>query len=96
MTMKKPISFITFLTCTIVILSVIQVVVSNRLSTTGAALGNLQDDIQQYKTQNSLLSEEFLSLSSFEYIASQAAELGFTQKTASIVLTYPLPLAVKP
>lgn len=94
--MKKPISFITFLTCTIVILSVVQVVVSNRLSTTGTALGNLQDEIQQYKTQNAFLSEKFLSLSSFEYIASKAAELGFTQKTASVVLTYPLPLAVKP
>ncbi len=93
--MKKPISFITFLTSTILILSVIQVVVSNRLSTTGAALGNLQDEILQYKTQNAFLSEKFLSISSFEYIASKAAELGFAQEKSSVVLTYPLPLAVK-
>lgn len=93
--MKKPISFITFLTSTILILSVVQVMVSNRLSTTGTMLGNLQDGIKDYKTQNTLLSEKLLSISSFEYIASRAAELGFTHEKSSVALTDPLPLAVK-
>lgn len=93
--MKKPISFITFLTCTILFLSIVQVVVSNRLSTAGTTLGKLQDEIKQYGTKNALLSEKLLIASSLMQIASSAANLGFVEGKSSVILTNPLPLAVK-
>ena len=93
--MKKSISFIGFLILSIAVLSVIQVIVSNRLSTTGLFLGNLQDEIKIYKTDSSMLSEKLLIASSLENISSGAANLGFTSNASRIVFTGSIPLAVK-
>lgn len=93
--LKKPITFILFLGLTILALSLLQVVVSNRLSTTGVTLGNLQDEIASYKTENTILSQKLLETTSLHSIASQAAQLGFSETKAHLVLSSPLPIAKK-
>ena len=94
--MKKPALIITFLIVLIIVLSVINAVVHNRLSTSGVFVGELEEQISFYKTQNAILSEEFLTSSSLTNIADRASELGFTNKNQPLlVLKTSKPLAVK-
>ena len=94
--MKKPALIITFLIVLIIVLSVINAVVHNRLSTSGVFVGELEEQISFYKTQNAILSEEFLTSSSLTNIADRALELGFTNKNQPLlVLKTSKPLAVK-
>ncbi len=94
--MKKAVTFITLVIGIIFVLSIIQIVVSNKLSTTGIVLGGLQDQIKTYKTENTLLAQQLLVLSSYNTIASSAADLGFITSKSPIVLSAPLPLAIRP
>lgn len=93
--MKKSLFFINFIIFIIITLSVIQVVVSNSLSTKGVLLSQLEDEIRIYKKENSLIREKVLVMSSFTNIASKAGELGFVEDKSQIVLTPTLLLAVK-
>lgn len=93
--MKKPIVCVIFLAMVIFNLSLLQVVVSNRLSTTGVVLGTLQDEIQKYQTENTILSERLLVATSLNTIASAAAQVGFSEAKAPIVLGNPIALAQK-
>lgn len=94
--MKKPALIIAFLIALIIVLSVINAVVHNRLSTSGVFVGELEEQISFYKTQNAILSEEFLTSSSLTNIADRALELGFTNKNQPLlVLKTSKPLAVK-
>lgn len=93
--MKKPKLFIATLVIIMIFLSVVQVVVSNSLSTTGQMLGKLDKEIQSYKKENTLLKEKLLSVSSLTNVASEAAHLGFVENKSNVFLTAPLPLAVK-
>ena len=94
--MKKPALIITFLIVLIIVLSVINAVVHNRLSTSGVFVGELEEQISFYKTQNAILSEEFLTSSSLTNIADRASGLGFTNKNQPLlVLKTSKPLAVK-
>lgn len=93
--MKKPIIFVTFLVLSILFLSVVQVVVSNSLSTSGLELAKMQKEIAVLQKENYILSEELLFESSLTRIASQAGELGFVDSKAEIYLSTPLPIAVK-
>lgn len=94
--MKKSLFFLQALIFFVVLLSILQVVVSNSLSTTGVTLGKLEDEINIYKRENQLLKEKLLSTSSLFYIASEAATLGFVEGKSQVFLSSPLPLAVKP
>lgn len=93
--MKRPLLFIFFLFSIIMLLSVVQVVVSNRLSTTGLELAKMQEEIRLYKNENALLSERLLAASSLTQIASKAAELGFVEAKSPIVISAHVPIAVK-
>lgn len=93
--MKKPAFFITCLVFVILALSIIQVIVSNRLSTTGITLSNLEEETMYYDRQNSLLREKLLTVSSLTHIASTAGQLGFIENKSQIILTTSLPLAVR-
>lgn len=94
--MKKTKLFITSIVLMIIFLSVIQVVVSNSLSTVGVTLVKLQKEISFYKKENAILREKLLTASSLTNIASHAAELGFVEEKTYVLLPAPLPLAVKP
>ncbi|MBI2613626.1 MAG: hypothetical protein HYW62_02545 [Candidatus Levybacteria bacterium] len=94
--MKKPALIITFLIGVIVVLSIVRVVVYNRLSTSGVLVGELEEQISLYKTQNAILAEEVLSSSSLTSIVARAQDLGFTNKDKSLlVIKTSRPLAVK-
>ena len=93
--MNKPYVVIIALVFVIISLTMVQVVVSNRLSTTGLALGKLEESISEYKNENTVLKEKVLIVSSLTYIASSAAKLGFVQTKTPVFLSTPLPLALK-
>lgn len=93
--MKKPIFIITAIVLTIVVLSVVRVVVSNSISTGGIALDKIEEDLSSYKTQNAILKEKLLTITSLDYISSKASMLGFTMDKSSFTLNKPLPLAIK-
>jgi cell division protein FtsL len=94
--MKKPILFIALIITIIVGLSIVQVSVSNSLSTTGIELAKFEEQISAYKKENEQLSEQLLTVSSFDNIASKAADMGFVEEKKHIVYTNPLPIAAKP
>lgn len=77
----------------VLFLAVARVVVSNTLSTSGVALGKINDEISFYQTENAKLSEKFYRLASLSNIATEAARLGFKEKKGNFVLTSPLPIA---
>lgn len=72
-----------------------RVVVSNAISTSGVALGRINEEVAVLKTKNDSLKEELFSKASLENIASEAGKLGFTDKKESYVLTSPLPVALR-
>lgn len=92
--MKKPFFIIGILGVIIILLSVVQVVVSNSISTTGMVLGEMQTEIESYRKENTLLSEKILTLSSFDHVASVAAQLGYVPAGTPIAVTASLPLAI--
>jgi hypothetical protein len=85
--MKRHGYVIKFALFIIIFLSIVQVVVSNRLSTAGMALGKIEDEIRFYKRENASLSEEFFLASSLANISSKAAEMGFIGNKSQLVLT---------
>lgn len=80
--MKKPILFIILIITIIISLSVVQVTVSNNLSTTGVELAKIEEKIIAYKKKNALLRQKLLAASSLDTIASKAAEMGFVEEKA--------------
>ncbi len=93
--MKKSRVIFVSLLAVIVTLTIIHVMVSNMLSTTGIELENLQTDLTKYKKENVILEEQVLEASSLDHIASAAASLGFVSVKTPVVIEAPLPLAKK-
>lgn len=94
--MKKPVLIIIFLLGIIISLSMVKVVVFNRLSTSGVYVGKVEEEISFYKTQNAKLLEKFLTLSSLTNIAERAKKEGFINEDQSLmVLKTSRPLAVR-
>ncbi len=91
--MKKPGVIIGALVIVIVLLAVTRTFVSNSISTSGIAMGKMEEELVYYKTQNLLLSEKFLKKASLTNVASEAAQLGFVQGKTNLVLSGKLPLA---
>ncbi|OGH18839.1 MAG: hypothetical protein A3F31_04660 [Candidatus Levybacteria bacterium RIFCSPHIGHO2_12_FULL_38_12] len=78
----------------IIILSLVQIVVSNQLSTTGIILGKLEDQVKTLKDKNFTLREDVLLSSSLTSIASRASSLGYIERKSQIYLTGSVPLAL--
>lgn len=93
--MKRPAFTIGLLIAVIVILSVVKIFVSNSILTSGNALGDVEDKINTYKIENTLLSEKLYSLSSLTSISASAEDLGFVEEKARFVLVNPVPIALK-
>ena len=92
--MKKPARIIIFLIGIVIILSVVKVVLYNRLSTSGTFVGKIEEEISSYKTQNAILSEKLLMSSSLTSLSAKAIALGFIRDDSSMVLRT-LPVAIK-
>jgi cell division protein FtsL len=93
--MKKPMFLIIFIGLIIIGLSLVRVTVVNSISTTGIELVTLQNEINSYKKQNTLLKEQYLETSSLTNIQDKAKKLGFVEAKSQIYLSTPLPLALK-
>lgn len=91
--MKKPLVFIGFNIIIIASLSLVQVIVSHNISTTGMELGKLQEEISELKKKNAILHEQVLVESSLTHIASEAARMGFTDADSPLVFSDQTPLA---
>lgn len=90
---NKPALIITSLLFVILILSVVRISVSNRISTSGIALQNIEDQVGAIKKENLILQEKLLTFSSFTQIASKAGELGFVTGKANFVISSSVPVA---
>lgn len=93
--MKKSNLFLLAVIFTIIFLSIVQVVISNRLSTSGIELSKLNEQIKSYRKENYILSEKLLIATSLTEVASNAAKIGFIDRSEHVYLNTPLPLAVK-
>lgn len=92
--MKKPIIFFTSVIMMVVILSVVQVVVSNSLSTTGIELSKIQKKRAFFARENAILRERLLTSSSLIYVASRAGELGFVEEKERMFINQAIPIAI--
>ncbi len=93
--MKKPVLFLFFIFFVIIMLSLVQVFVANRISTTGVDLEKIQNSIQNYKKENALLNEKILTQASLVRISELATKDGYTLEKSQVYLSTPLPLALK-
>lgn len=91
--MKIKILFALLIVTTIV-LECVNVFFSNTVAGSSIEVATIRQDIQMIDEKNMSLRSELLSYSSFERIASRAAELGFVENKNAISLTAPLPVAV--
>ncbi|MDP2637872.1 MAG: hypothetical protein Q8P26_02330 [Candidatus Levybacteria bacterium] len=92
--MKKSSFIIVFLVGLIVVLSVAKAVVYNRVSTSGTVISKIEEDINFYKTQNTILSEKLLISSSLTTVAAKAERMGFVKDNSVLTISASKPLAV--
>lgn len=92
--MKRPILVLSVLFGVIIALSIAQVIVANRISTTGTLLGKVDRNLQKLEEENTKFSEKLLLESSLYQIASSAAMLGFVETKSQIFISRPVPLAI--
>lgn len=93
--MKKPVFFLIIPIGIIIILSVVQVVVANHISTTGAELSKIQDEVRTYRKENTEIEEQILATSSLIRISEVAKNDGYVETKTTVSLSTPLPLALK-
>lgn len=91
--MRKPGIIVAILLLIVIALAVVQVMMTNILSTDGATLSNIQSEIARYKRDNALLKEEILANTSLTVIAEKAEKDGFAP-SGQAYLSTPLPIAM--
>jgi len=79
----------------VILLALIEIWASHRLSTNGEKLARLEESIRQQEIHNKLLKEEVLKIGSLSTLADKASQLGFTPVTHVLNLTSQLPVAFK-
>lgn len=94
--MKKSYIVIILLLGLVIALSMGKAVLHNMLSTSGIFVSKAEQEINFYKTQNAILSEELLTASSLTNIIEKATKSGFTNENTLMILKTSRPLAVRP
>jgi len=94
--MRKCYIVIIFLLGLVITLSMANAALHNMLSTSGIFVNNVEQEINSYKTQNAILSEELLTASSLTNIIEKANVSGFTSENTLMVIKASRPLAVRP
>lgn len=92
--MKKSYIVIIFLLGLVATLTIANAVVQNMLSTSGIFVSKAEAEINSYKTQNAILSEELLTASSLTTITEKAEQSGFTNNDKLLVIGTSRSLAV--
>ncbi len=80
---------------TIVFLVVGQVIVSNKLSTSGMVLDNLSRETAVLAEKNAVLKTELASASSLTHLSQKAKEKGFIKDSSPLVLVAGQTFALK-
>lgn len=93
--MKKSGIIILITVSTIILLSIVQTVLSNRLSTSGVSMSKINKEIRAYKTENTEIREKLFLRASLNNIAAQAMELGFIESKSQLVVSTSLSLAAR-
>ncbi len=85
--MKRPVHLIIFILTIIIGLAVGQASMANQLSTTGSELALIQQQVDNYKRENTVLQEQLLDAMSLTNISEKAKTLGFddAKKQLSLV-----------
>lgn len=94
--MKKAYLLITFLLGVTIALAMGKAVLQNTLSTSGVVVDKIDQEISYYKTQNAILSEQLLTISSLTNIEEKAKQAGFVKENSSMVIKTSSSLAVRP
>ncbi len=94
--MKKAYIVIIILIGLVISLSVGKAILYNMLSTSGIFVSKAQEEINSYKTQNAILSEELLTASSLTAIAEKAKQSGFINGNNLMIVKTSGSLAVRP
>lgn len=91
----KKIKIITGLLCILALaLEITNVFLSNTLSADSITAGQLQAKIKNLEQKNLILHSELLENTSYEQIASRAADLGFGESKHTISLNRPPKVAL--
>lgn len=91
--MKRSTLTILFLFLATIGFSVLKSAVSNGYSTSGPMLAKVNAQMKEYKTENILLKEKLLKLSSLNRISSEAGKIGFVERKSYFSVSSPIPLA---
>lgn len=91
----RPRIILSVLFVAIIALTFTRIAVANRLSTNGAVLGGLEEQINFYETENALIKEKIFNLSSLNNISSKAARLGFVEDKKGFVINSEVPVAIR-
>lgn len=93
--MKRTTILIGSLFSIIIILSIIQIGISNAFSTDGITLGSMQAKIAAVEKENMILKEKMYTASSYTAILTLAKSEGFVENKSQIVLGGVQPLALR-
>lgn len=93
--MKRSYFIIIFLLGVVISLSITKAILHNMLSTSGVFVSKVEQEINFYKTQNAILSEELLTASSLTNINEKALAVGFTNENTLMTLKASRPLAIR-
>lgn len=87
--MKRTKLLIGFFVSVILGLCLLQVIASNRISTTGIELAKLETEVNDIRRENLLLKEQILKRASLTRIASAAGEMGFVEAKSTLFIAPP-------
>lgn len=96
--MKRAYLLLSSLILVVVTLSLVQISVSNSLTTGGIELSQIQTQIDSYQKQNAILKEKIYSVASLTHIAQEAQKKGYISEASSpstLVIANPQPLALR-
>jgi cell division protein FtsL len=85
--MKKLYSIVLMLGVVALVLEIVNVNLSSKLASDSIKVKNLQQNIASLNEKNALLYSKVLDLTSFDSLASRAAELGFVPSNSYITLS---------
>lgn len=96
--MKRSYILLSILGIAVVVLSVVQISISNILTTGGITLSRVNSQIQEYQKENAILKEQIYSVASLTYLGEEAEKNGYQPgvNSSTIVIANTAPLAIKP
>lgn len=96
--MKRKYVVLSIMVSAIIILSIVQISVSNMLSIGGIQLSQVQQQVKEYQKSNAILKEQIYTVASLTRIDDEATEAGYIQGVgqSTFVIANPQPFAIKP